>query len=335
MESQTRKIRIAMLNADIPVPKVLSTRGSYGRIFTNLLSAAAAKISPDIQIETSDYDVKGGQYPTDLTKWDAIVISGSASSAYEKKPWIQALNEFIKMTYTAFPRVKIFGSCFGHQVICQSLLEPFGAKVEKDPKGYEAGVQEITLTDLFRQAFEDGGSAKYGLPKESWLPGPLPKKLRLQFVHGDHVRLPTCWKCLPFKLLGSTQHCAVQGVYQPCRVFTLQGHFEFDRFINTSTLRHFAGKFNWGSEGLQHHLDLADADDDSETVALIIVLFLLEHGEHGRHSSWLIASLDDENHFPLPNSAPLDSPPLYLPLISPKDPAYPKGIPATFICPES
>lgn len=33
--------------------------------------------------------------------------------------------------------------------------------------------------------------------------------------------------------LGSTPKCAIQGLYQPNRLFTLQGHPEFDAFITS------------------------------------------------------------------------------------------------------
>lgn len=279
MASQVRKLRIAMLNADIPVPKVLSSRGSYGNIFVNLLRSAAAKISPDIQIESVDYDVRNGEYPTGLRDWNAIIISGSASSAYEEKPWIQTLNQFIKKAYSC-TWLKIYGSCFGHQIICQSLLGSRGVTVEKDPRGYEAGVHEITFTDTFRQAFDQLVSEKYDLSEKCLTPTPVPKTIRLQFVHGDHVRFPTRWESIPFLLVGNTEHCAAQGVYQEGRVFTLQGHFEFDKFVNISTLQYFSEAFNWEPAGVERYLELADADDDAETVALMVLRFFLGHGSN-------------------------------------------------------
>jgi hypothetical protein len=50
-------LRIAMLNADIPVPNVFQRRGTYGNIFHELLNAAASRISPSTTIESIDYDV--------------------------------------------------------------------------------------------------------------------------------------------------------------------------------------------------------------------------------------------------------------------------------------
>jgi hypothetical protein len=135
-------IRICMLNADIPVPNVFAKRApTYGRIFHTLLQSA----SPDITIESTDFDIMKQQYPDSLDHFDTIIVSGSANSAYDDFPWIHRLDAYIKHVYATEPRVKIFGSCFGHQIICQSLLKSYGVRVEQDPNGWEIGVHDITL----------------------------------------------------------------------------------------------------------------------------------------------------------------------------------------------
>ncbi|ORY01818.1 class I glutamine amidotransferase-like protein [Clohesyomyces aquaticus] len=261
-------IRIAMLNTDVPVPNVCSKLGSYGDIFHNLLSAAACRISAGVHIESTNFDVVAGEYPS-IQDHDVLLITGSASSAYDDIEWIRRLDDYILDVYTHNPRVRIFGSCFGHQLVCQSLLRTHCVRVEKDPNGWELGVQEIQLTENFWK--------RLGSPPEGTT-SPLDRKLRLQFVHADHVILPTPG-LLPesWMTMGSTQHCAVQGVYQPGRVLTFQGHFEFDRFVNTETLRVFGAA--WEPEKLKDALMAIDADDDSKLAAEIVVRFLTEKGE--------------------------------------------------------
>ncbi|KAH3959911.1 hypothetical protein HBI56_230560 [Parastagonospora nodorum] len=254
--------RICMLNADIPVPKVFAKRApTYGRIFHQLL----ARASPNITIQSMDFDVMKDQYPSSLESFDAIIISGSANSAYDDQPWIRTLEAYIRNVYLHHPCVKIFGSCFGHQIMCQSLLKKHGVRVEKDPKGWEIGVQEVKLHERFLRAFREGGTR-------------LDENMRLQFVHHDHVVIPDM-ESLPaeWMAVGSTDHCAVQGVYEPGRVLTLQGHFEFDRFVNNECIKYFFGS-DWDQDRLDEALKAIDADDDSKTAAAMILVFFLEKG---------------------------------------------------------
>jgi GMP synthase-like glutamine amidotransferase len=256
------QIRICMLNADIPVPNVFAQRApTYGRIFHQLLTQA----SPNIKIQSTDFDVMQDEYPGSLADFDAVIVSGSANSAYDDLPWIHKLDAYIRDVYVHHPRVKIFGSCFGHQIVCQSLLKEYGVKVEQDPNGWEIGVKEVKLHPRFQKAF-----------KERTASVNLADSMRLQFVHHDHVvipspeLLPTSWMSV-----GNTQHCAVQGVYEPGRVLTLQGHFEFDRFVNRECIKHFF-ESTWEAESLEEALAAIEADDDSKDAALMIVRFFLK-----------------------------------------------------------
>jgi GMP synthase-like glutamine amidotransferase len=271
--TMARTIRIAMLNTDIPVPNVFGKRGTYGNIFHELLSTASQRISPSTKIASTDYDVKKFEYPSSISDFDIILITGSASSAYDDVDWIHKLDAYVLDIYLNHPHVKMFGSCFGHQLICQSLLKAHGVVVEKDPNGWELGVKEIKLTEEFRQTL--GGRS---VSSEKKLPGgklrTLPDKMRLQFVHADHVKLPSHSLPDSWIVVGSTQHCAVQGIYQPGRILTYQGHFEFDKFVNTETLNIFGAA--WDAEVLRETLEACDAEDDAEVAAEIVLQFLLE-----------------------------------------------------------
>ncbi|KAI1856013.1 hypothetical protein JX265_011910 [Neoarthrinium moseri] len=257
----TRSVRVAMLNADIPVPNVRAKAASYGAIFQSLLAAAASRIRSGTSIHSSEFDVVQGQYPEELADFDAILITGSAASAHDDAEWIRRLDAYVLDVYQNHPRIRMFGSCFGHQLLCQSLLREFGVCVEKDPNGWELGVQEITLSPRFCEAVGRGQSDS--------------QSLRLQFVHADHVKIPEPERWPDsWILVGSTSHCVVQGVYEPERVLTLQGHFEFDRFINSETLKVFGAA--WEPWRLDQALKAIDADDDAERAAEMVARFLTE-----------------------------------------------------------
>ncbi|KAH7132573.1 class I glutamine amidotransferase-like protein [Dendryphion nanum] len=265
-------IRIAMLNADVPVPKVLPVWATYGRIFHALISAAASRASDQISISSIDYNVQKGEYPQSLSNVDVILITGSASSAYDDKEWIHQLNNYVQDIYNNHPHIKLFGSCFGHQLLCQSLLGDHGVKVEKDPKGFELGVKSIAITPIFRKMWELTPRVILNERGKEI----VPENMRLQFVHGDHVTFSESTGLPgPWVNIGSTEHCAVQGVYQPGRVFTLQGHFEFDRFVNTEVLKYFSEVASL-PVAEKEHLEAADRDDDSDVAADLVVRFLLE-----------------------------------------------------------
>jgi GMP synthase-like glutamine amidotransferase len=92
--------------------------------------------------------------------------------------------------------------------------------------------------------------------------------IKAQFVHADEVigPIPSSWS-----VLGSSAQCAIQGVMEPGRVLTLQGHFEFDRFVNRETIRHFGQ--SWDREYLNAGLKMAEHDDDAELLAEMVASF--------------------------------------------------------------
>ncbi|KAG9255122.1 class I glutamine amidotransferase-like protein [Emericellopsis atlantica] len=263
----TTLIRIAMLNADLPVPAVRQIYPTYGAVFHKLLCASAERLALPVRISSQDFDVVREEYPSSPDDFDVLLITGSASSSYDNVPWAHRLDAYIREVYERHPDVKMFGSCFGHQIMCQSLLGQYGVKVEKDPQGWELGVHDIQLTKDFVEALGE---------KDSIPATPLSRSsLRLQFIHADHVHLPDP-SALPASWIpmGRSSHCAFQGAYQPGRILTYQGHFEFDRFINTETLKVFGAK--WDPAVLQSSLEQMDKDDDAEMAADMVMRFLME-----------------------------------------------------------
>ncbi|UPX17354.1 uncharacterized protein EKO05_0007716 [Ascochyta rabiei] len=271
-------LHIAVFNTDIPVPNVSTERASsYGQIFHELLTAAAKHSSPDTTIQSTEYDSRKGEYPASLDDVDLILITGSINSAYDDIPWVHRLEQYIIDAYRDSPWVKWLGSCFGHQLICQALLKQYGVRVDADERGWELGVKTMTMDSKFRNDFAKCPTSAGGRGMQ------VPEKLRLQFVHGDFVVVPDLEK-LPrsWSVIGSTPWCANQGMYQTGRILTFQGHFEFDRFVNSETIKTFFATKT--PEWLEESLKAANADDDAGTAAEMVLQFMMQETptEHGK-----------------------------------------------------
>lgn len=294
-----RCLRIAMLNADTSVPNTYADLGTFGDILHHVLAAAAARASAELSIQHAIFNVVAGEYPAAPSDFDAVVVTASAASSYDDEPWVRALERYLVTLYAGHPRVRIFGSCFGHHLVCQALLGGAGMRVGKHPRGWEIGVSDVELTEDFREAFGrscTGGKDVRSLQQNSGrLPTPeaeetdgdyfgsavtrIPPRIRLQFVHADEVvrSSPSSALPSPWVLLGSTEHCAVQGVYNPGRVLTLQGHFEFDKFENRETMRIFGAEDTPREElpdGRDFGAGVKEPEDDGELMAEMVVQFL-------------------------------------------------------------
>ncbi|KAL7275651.1 hypothetical protein RUND412_001384 [Rhizina undulata] len=199
-------IKIAILEADSPMPQTAEKYGSYGGVFRVLIETVAAELAADGvpkeegAVDLSYYDVVNeGEYP-ELEDVDAVLITGSRANAFENTPWIVKLVEFVRNVLESQSRVRIVGVCFGHQIIGRAL----GAKVERNEKGWEAAVTEIQLTAKGKELFKKSS-------------------LNIHQMHRDWVTT------VPAGVynLATTETCPVQGFYAPKRLFSVQGHPEF------------------------------------------------------------------------------------------------------------
>lgn len=305
------RVHIAVLEADTPSPAVYAKRGLYNTQFRKLLSAAADRLNRNpqnlkhgpIDILVTAFDVVGGSFPNlhDLRAEsetsngtcpiDAILVTGAVAAAYDDLHWIPALESFIQTVHTKYPLVKIFGSCFGHQLIGQALLEKSELSYIKEwptkfsvqaQSSHEIGVQSITLNPDFACRFSSLASFKQLEP------------FRIQLIHGDVVAPSTTLTerdrmnaslPAPWINVGSSEKCLIQGLYYPRRVLTLQGHFEYDAFAAAELCLHFSKKFSWPSDLLSSHLDAiwrgnrADNDDGDDSKAATEAVLLFFAGE--------------------------------------------------------
>lgn len=148
-------IRLAILEADEPLPIIKAVRGRFGAIFTLLLRAACESLdlpqTLDSQLSLSTYDVVAGDpdtaYP-DPETIDAVLITGSRHSAFENHHWIIRLVEYTRRLLEG-NRVRVIGVCFGHQITARAL----GAQIARSPNYWELSVTELELTEEGKRVF--------------------------------------------------------------------------------------------------------------------------------------------------------------------------------------
>ncbi|KAG6331617.1 hypothetical protein ID866_7471 [Astraeus odoratus] len=221
--------RLALLECSNPGPQILGTDG-YTPVFYSLLEASLALANAStpeeaerVSFTLDGYDVMTKmEYPSNDTEYDGLFISGAPSSAYEDIEWINKLVAYVKRAIEEKPKMKIFGICFGHQIIARALG---GSCVPNNGK-WEVAVTNVQLTALGKAIFRSDD-------------------LDIQQMHQDHVPAlpPNC------HLLGSTPVALNQGFvvfessYNPSaeslesesptvplpsiHIFTVQGHPEF------------------------------------------------------------------------------------------------------------
>lgn len=96
--------KLAIIEADTPVPDIAAKYGSYGDIFTALLLRAGLKKDTVI---TKHHVV---EHPENLPslesdKPDAVLISGSKHNSYEDIDWINKLADFAAAAISSGVRV--------------------------------------------------------------------------------------------------------------------------------------------------------------------------------------------------------------------------------------
>ncbi|PPQ70426.1 hypothetical protein CVT24_013176 [Panaeolus cyanescens] len=221
------KLKIALLICGGLTGEAKEKNGDYYDIYRNYLNNSFPEsISRSLEFSLDPYDVRTQQYPVE-DEYDVLMITGSASSAYEDIEWINKLTQYIARVVNEKPHIKIIGICFGHQVIARAL----GGECVPNNGRWEIGPTHIHLTDLGKRFF--GHQDQF----------------TIQQMHRDHV------PSVPpnFHLLGSTPVSPIQGMVRfldphtdpakdhdslpPVHVFTTQGHPEFTEPITTAIIK--------------------------------------------------------------------------------------------------
>jgi GMP synthase-like glutamine amidotransferase len=95
-------------------------------------------VRPDWQIEA--FWVCKDDFPSDLSGFDGVMITGSPASLNEGAPWMAHLEALIHEIIDA--KVPLFGACFGHQAIAKAL----GSPITRNPCGWAHGRIPVTRT---------------------------------------------------------------------------------------------------------------------------------------------------------------------------------------------
>jgi len=160
-----------------------------------------------------------------LSKTKALIMPGSLLHIYEPGyPHFKKVQEFLKRILTDYPKIKILGICFGHQM----FSETNGGLVLKRKGGESfSGVEEINIDDSF---WDFNFVRNSGVQRK--------KVVNLFQSHLDEVvEMPK-----NLNRYADSETCENEIFASPDeRVFTLQGHPEYtpEFFF----FRHFKSKF--------------------------------------------------------------------------------------------
>lgn len=273
-------LRLAILEADIPLPGTRAKYGTYGGVFASLFARAAAPapLADVLSITYVDVVGVGGPvaYPP-LSDFDAILITGSRYSVYDpNQQWIDGLVAYTREALAttasspaASPPVRVVGVCFGHQVVGRALGVPVGP----NPAGWEVSVTRVELSPAGVAFFTPAiplGKGKEDADRDGSTVTEGPPTLSIHQMHRDAVLDAPAGA----ELLGSTADCPVQGLLLPGRAVTVQGHPEFDETIVREILglRHEIGVFS--EETYEGGMQRVGLEHDGVAVAAAFLRFL-------------------------------------------------------------
>jgi GMP synthase-like glutamine amidotransferase len=186
-------LRICILETDTLTPDLADPYQSYGAMFIRLFSQVPEPV------ECSVFNVVEGHYPTDETRYDAYLITGSKADSFGSDPWIQRLKKYVQERYHRGD--KLLGICFGHQLLALAL----GGVAERARVGWGIGLQRFDVTQGF-----------------SWQ-RPTAQEITLLVSHQDQVTaLPPAAQCL-----ASSEYCPNAAFVMGDQVLCFQGHPEF------------------------------------------------------------------------------------------------------------
>ncbi|KAH7379247.1 class I glutamine amidotransferase-like protein [Phaeosphaeria sp. MPI-PUGE-AT-0046c] len=266
------KVRMLVLETDEPHPDTQKEKGSFGDILNDLLVKAGEAHEPKLAIETvMQYIVEpdGGQIPKKEEITDdihAILITGSVWDAHGDDEWIHKLMDLLRHLWINRPDIQFSGICFGHQILCRTL----GSDVAPEANGeWELSHSPIILSDIGRKLFNIAGDRD---------------RIHLHQMHLDHVVNPpsaATTDLLPagtkVHVWGTSEHTGVQGVYIQKRLFTTQGHMEFNEAMVKRQLEMRVQSGSVSREDADEAAERADWKHDGETVAKAVVRFF--HGD--------------------------------------------------------
>ncbi|HSL27339.1 MAG TPA: hypothetical protein VLA54_13765 [Acidimicrobiia bacterium] len=150
-------------------------------------------------LELTSFDLPAGDFPVELDRCDAWIISGSRHSVYDRVAWVERLADLVR-TFDR-ERRKLVGVCFGAQMIGHAL----GGVVAQAPQGWQVGTKEVVLNK-----------------KAPWMDPPAPR-FRILCSNADQVLVPPD----RMRVLGSSPEIPVSVTAVDDHLVGFQGHPEF------------------------------------------------------------------------------------------------------------
>ena len=201
-------MRLALLMTNTDESDFAQAHPKDGEKFTRLIQS----VRPAWQV--TSYSVKDGVFPTGITAYDGVMISGSPASVHDTDTWVGQLLDLIRDIYAK--GIPIFGACFGHQAIAMAL----GGRVGPNPNGWVFG---LTHADIVH--------------KTSWMQD-LPATLKQYGAHIEQVlEMP---KSAVVILANNT--CPVAGFHIGNTVYTTQNHPEMTPEFMAALVAEYAPK---------------------------------------------------------------------------------------------
>ncbi|EPS36729.1 hypothetical protein H072_9733 [Dactylellina haptotyla CBS 200.50] len=258
-------LNISVLDNDSPPPEFQSQYGSYGDAFIRLLSNASMTLNPplgpsDLQFKKWDVERSPDYYP-EIDEVDALIVVGSqdllGSTAMDSTPWILKLTDFVRKVLMEHDRVRVIGVNFGHLIIARAL----GCVIDRLSQ-WETSITTVSLSDM--------GKKVYGR-----------EELNIMQLHRDHVvTLPVNpFPQLPnavLDLIGSTDACAIQGLYTPRKVISLQGHPELDVHMIGDLVRSRLQAGSFSKDAAEDAVGRAPWRNDGVYIAATFLKFMLD-----------------------------------------------------------
>lgn len=186
-------MKIGILLVGWASDELVERYGSYADMLIKLID------SEEQVFEFETYNILRSEFPENHLDCDGWIVTGSPHGVYEEHSWIPTVSQLIKNIY--HDKLPIFGVCFGHQLIAQTL----GGHVEKSTKGWGLGLHT------------------YKIDKSTHYMSNLSEELTLNICHQDQVlQLPE-----NATLYASSEFCENAGFYIEDKVLTMQAHPEF------------------------------------------------------------------------------------------------------------
>lgn len=165
-----------------------------------------------------------GQLPNqeDIITFDGFIFTGSHYSVNDDRKWIRNLEVFIRQVYNIsveFGKPKMFGICFGHQLIAKAL----GGIVGPNPdKAFNFGSTDVQVKEEFF-AREFNENLTFKKQRKS--------TITLMKFHGECVlEVPKM-----ATVIGSSEQCKHEILLYGNSVLTTQGHPEYTKKAMTDT----------------------------------------------------------------------------------------------------